>query len=90
MKMFKISLCFFILFVFASCGNQEFYNLLSFTDKYSEVSDSTVNISDFSFIESNNNQYTAVFGSDELRVIFEYSVSVYDKLGTLKVFRLLT
>ena len=73
--MFKISLCFFILWLFASCGNQEFYNILSFTDKYSEISDSTLNISDFSFIESDNTRYTAVLGSNNNEVLLTLKCS---------------
>ena len=67
--MFKVSLCFFIMLVFASCGNHEFYNLSSFTDKYSKASDTSMDISDFYFSDLNKAQYTAVLGSNSNEVL---------------------
>ena len=63
MKMFKIILCFFIILFFVSCGNQEFYNISSFIDKYNNISSYSIDISDFHLTSPDSPQYTAVLGS---------------------------
>lgn len=85
MKMFKISLCFFILLIFASCGNHEFYNLSSFADKYSKVSDSSINISDFYFSELQNTEYTAVLGEDGYEILLTLKCDQSDNIEEINV-----
>ena len=63
MRMFKISLCFFIMLFFVSCGNSEFMNLYAFTENYNEVSESKIYLTDFYFENPQNPSYTAVLGS---------------------------
>ena len=85
MKLFKISLCFFILLIFASCGNHEFYNLSSFADKYSKVSDSSIDISDFYFSEIKDSEYTAVLGEDGCEILLTLQCGQSDNIEEANV-----
>lgn len=57
MKALKISLCFFIIFMFTACSQGEFRSLSSFISCYNETSCKKLSLTDF--IITSDNTYTA-------------------------------
>ncbi len=57
MKTLKISLCFFLVFLFAACSKGEFRSLSSFVSSYNETSNEKISLTDF--IISSDDTYAA-------------------------------
>ena len=57
MKTLKLSLCFFIIFMFSACSEGEFRSLSSFISSYNETASKQISFEDF--IITSDNSYTA-------------------------------
>ena len=85
MKVFKISLCFFIIFCFASCGTNEFCNIYSFVDNYNTVSTDKISVTDFYFDNPGSSQYTAVLGNPNEEITIEINSSSDALIEEIKI-----
>ena len=85
MKMFKISLCFFIILCFVSCGRNEFCNIYSFVDSYNSITPDKISVSDFYFDIPHSSQYTAVLGKTEEEITIEIISSPDSSIEELKI-----
>ncbi len=56
MKALKLSLCFFLIFLFSACSNGEFRSLVSFISSYNESSSEKISLA--SFVISADDTYT--------------------------------
>lgn len=85
MKVFKISLCFFIVLCFASCGKNEFCNIYSFVDNYNTVSTDKISVTDFYFDNPGSSQYTAVLGNPNEEITIEINSSSNALIEEIKI-----
>ena len=72
MKMFKISLCFILLFTLVSCGRNEFLSLYAFIDSFNKVSVQHISESDLYFENPKSNHYTAILGNPQEEIALEF------------------
>ena len=85
MKVFRIILCFFIIFSLVSCGKNEFHNLYSFIDSYNDISRETIYISDFFFDSASPVKYTAVIGEEGNEIALEIDCDNSGNIYRIKI-----
>lgn len=85
MKVFKISLCFFIILCFASCGKNEFCNIYSFVDNYNSVCTDKISVSDFYFDNPDSSQYTTVSGNNNEEITIEILAAPDASIEEIKI-----
>jgi hypothetical protein len=74
MKMFRIVLCFLIIFTLSSCGKNELMSLSDFISSYNRISENDLMLSDFIIQNNPDIVYTAVLpdsSSDILLSMFQ-------------------
>ena len=85
MKVFKISLCFFIILCFVSCGRNEFCNIYSFVDNYNSISPDKISVTNFYFDNPDSFQYTAVLGSQNEEITIEINTLPDASIEEIKI-----
>lgn len=85
MKALKISLCFFIVFLFASCSGSEFHNLSSFISAYNKASSEEISFSDFIFSSVETDTYTAFLGDNKNSVLLSLKENSTQKIENCSV-----
>ena len=85
MKVFRLTLCFFIIFTFASCGRNELVDLSGFMQKYNETASHNLTFSDFIVQKNPDVSYTAVVCENGCNILLSLCEGSDKKIQTCKI-----
>lgn len=85
MKMFRIVLCFFIIFTLVSCNKTELMDLSGFIHNYNIVSDNDLTLTDFIIQKDIDIVYTAVLSESGHNILLSVSQGSDHKIKYCKI-----
>ena len=85
MKVFRLILCFFLIFTLASCDKNELVDLSGFIHKYNETASYSLALSDFIMQKTPDISYTAVICKNEYNILLSICEGPDRKIETCKI-----
>ncbi len=85
MKMFRVILCFLIIFTLVSCGKNELIDLSGFIHNYNIVSDSDLSLTDFIIQKDTDIMYTAVLSESGHNILISLCQGSDNKIKYCKI-----
>ena len=85
MKVFRLLLCFFVIFTLASCGKNELIDLSGFLENYNETASQSLELSDFIMQKTPDVSYTAVVCENGCNILLSLCEGADRKIQTCKI-----
>ena len=83
--MFRIILCFFIIFTLVSCGQNELMDLSIFLHNYNTISDNDLRLTDFIIQKDSDTVYTAVSPESDQNILLSLCQGSKNKIKSCKI-----
>lgn len=85
MKMFRIILCFFIMFTLVSCSKNELMDLSGFVYNYNTISEYDLSLADFIIQRDSDTVYTAVLPESHQNLLLSICQGSDNKIKSCKI-----